>query len=139
ALALIVLVGGIGITAIGPGGVLLTIGLYLLTDLTSTEVGGTAMVTQITTGLLGSLAYRRSGHLMDPATRALAGRLAVAALAGAPLGVLLNTRLPDAVFGMLLAALVMLIGGSVLARERFAPDHRLAAADSGRVQVAFGG
>lgn len=139
ALALIALAGGIGITAIGPGGVLLTIGLFLLTDLSPAEVAGTAIVTHIATGILGSLAYRRSGHLAEAGTRALAGRLGIAALAATPLGVLLNTRLPDAVFGMLLAGLVVIIGLSVLARERFAPEHRLARADDATPQLAFGG
>jgi hypothetical protein len=40
-LATIGLVGGIGITALGPGGVLVTIGLCALTELPSTVVAGT--------------------------------------------------------------------------------------------------
>jgi hypothetical protein len=36
------LVAGIGITAVGPGGVLVTVGLFVLTDLSPAAVAGTA-------------------------------------------------------------------------------------------------
>lgn len=112
------LAGGIGITAIGPGGVLVTIALFLLADLSPAEVAGTAIVTHIGTGIAGSLAYVRSGQLREPETRRLALILCLSALVGTPVGVLLNTRLPGDVFGVLLVALVMAVGGSVLWRER---------------------
>lgn len=123
ALVAIALVGGIGITAIGPGGVLVTIGLFLLTDLSPSEIAGTAIVTHIGTGLLGSLAYARSGQLREPATRSLALILSLTALVGTPLGAILAARMPGAVFGVLLAAMVMGVGLSVLARERRRPGR----------------
>lgn len=122
-LALIALVGGVGITAIGPGGVLVTIGLFLLTDLSPAEVAGTAIVTHIGTGLLGSLAYVRSGQLREPGTRALAVVLAATALVGTPLGALLNSRMSGAMFGVLLAVMVVGVGLTVLVRERRRPGH----------------
>lgn len=123
ALVVIALVGGIGITAIGPGGVLVTIGLFLLTDLSPAEIAGTAIVTHIGTGVLGSLAYLRSGQLREPATRALATILAVTAVVGTPLGALLNSRMSGEFFGVLLAVMVVGVGVSVLVRERRQPGR----------------
>jgi hypothetical protein len=47
------LAGGIRITAIGPGVVLPTIGLFALTNLSPAQVAGTAIVTHVATGALG--------------------------------------------------------------------------------------
>lgn len=127
ALALISLLGGIGITAIGPGGVLVTIGLFVLTDLSPAEIAGSAIVTHIGTGVIGSAAFVRSGQLREPETRRLAIVLCLAACAGTPLGVLLNRRMSSEVFGALLALLVLVVGGLVLAREWRRPRRRAAA------------
>ena len=48
-LALFGLVCGIGITALGPGGVLATIALFAFTDLSPAQVAGTAIVTNLAT------------------------------------------------------------------------------------------
>lgn len=120
-LVVISLIGGIGITAIGPGGVLVTIALFLFTDLTPAEVAGTAIVTHIGTGLAGSAAYLHSGQLREPQTRRLTIVLCLAALIGTPIGVMLNTRMSGDVFGALLAAMVMLVGLWVFVRERRRP------------------
>jgi uncharacterized protein len=55
---------GIGITAVRPGGVLATVGLFTLTPPSPTQVAGTALVTDIATGMLGSAAYLRSAALL---------------------------------------------------------------------------
>lgn len=140
-LAAIALIGGIGITAIGPGGVLVTIGLFLLTDLSPAEIAGTAIVTHIGTGLLGSLAYVRSGQLREPTTRALAVVLAGTALVGTPLGAMLNSRMSGAIFGVLLAVMVVGVGLTVLLRERRRPSHEPAHTHflTARSQGALGG
>lgn len=141
-LVLISLIGGIGITAIGPGGVLVTIALFLLTDLTPAEVAGTAIVTHIGTGIVGSLAYIRSGQLREPPTRRLAVIFGIAAAIGTPLGVWLNTRMSSDIFGVLLAMLVMLVGTSVLIRERRRPRRTTEDAQpspGARVQAMQGG
>ncbi|UYM06871.1 sulfite exporter TauE/SafE family protein [Solicola gregarius] len=116
-LALFGLVGGIGITAVGPGGVLPTIGLFLLTDLSPSGVAGTAIVTHVATGLLGTWAYTRSGQLREPTTRRTALLLGAAALVGTPLGVLLNTVLSGPLFAYLLASAVAVTGALVWVRE----------------------
>ncbi|WP_330278768.1 MULTISPECIES: sulfite exporter TauE/SafE family protein [unclassified Streptomyces] len=120
-LALFGLAGGIGITAVGPGGVLPTIGMFLLTGLSPTGVAGTAIATHMATGVLGTAAYTRSGQLRDAVTRRTATVLAVAALVGTPLGVLLNTLVSGRGFGMLLACAVTVTGVLVWVRERRTP------------------
>ncbi|MFB7413786.1 sulfite exporter TauE/SafE family protein [Streptomyces sp. NPDC056121] len=120
-LALFGLAGGIGITAVGPGGVLPTIGMFLLTGLSPAGVAGTAIATHVATGALGTAAYTRSGQLREAVTRRTATVLAVAALVGTPLGVLLNTLVPVRGFGMLLACAVTVTGVLVWVRERRTP------------------
>ena len=116
-LVLIALIGGIGITAIGPGGVLVTIGLFALTDLSPAEVAGTAIVTHIGTGLVGTLAFIRSGQLRQPQTRRLAMVLSVAALICTPLGAIVNAQISTAQFGVLLAIFVTGVGVTVIVRD----------------------
>jgi uncharacterized membrane protein YfcA len=129
-LVLVSLVGGIGITAIGPGGVLVTIALFLLTDLSPAQIAGTAIMTHIGTGIVGSLAYLRSGQLREPRTRQLTVVLCIAAVVATPIGVLLNTRMSGEIFGVLLAGLVVLVGVSVFVREHRRPSR---SAESGAV------
>ncbi|WP_030624243.1 sulfite exporter TauE/SafE family protein [Streptomyces sclerotialus] len=117
-LALFGLAAGVGITAVGPGGVLATVGLFVLTDLSPAQVAGTALVTHVATGLLGTAAYVRSGELREPGTRRTAWLLAGASVLGTPLGVLANTLVSGRVFGLLLGAFVALVGVLVRYRER---------------------
>lgn len=116
-LALFGLLGGIGITAVGPGGVLPTIGMFLLTGLTPAGVAGTAIATHIATGALGTAAYRRSGQLREARTRRIAVILSATALVGAPLGVLFNTLVGGRGFAILLASAVAVTGVLVWVRE----------------------
>jgi uncharacterized membrane protein YfcA len=129
-LALIGLAGGIGITAVGPGGVLPTIGMLLVTGLPHSSVAGTAIVTHVATGVLGTAVYTRSGQLRDAATRRIAAILAVTAVAGTPLGVLSNTMVNGRGFGALLALAIVVAGGLVWVRE-----HRAVPGDEGRVRL----
>lgn len=115
------LIGGIGITAIGPGGVLPTIGLFALTGLSPAQVAGTAIVTHVATGGLGTAAYLRSGQLRDSHTMRSALVLAGAALLGTPVGIVINQQLSMRWFGVLLAILVAAVAGLVLYRQSGAP------------------
>lgn len=117
-LALFGLAGGVGITAIGPGGVLPTIGMFLLSGLTPAGVAGTAIATHVATGVLGTAAYTRSGQLKDPATRRTALLLAASAVVGTPVGALVNTAISSRTFGLLLAGAVAVTGLLVFLRER---------------------
>lgn len=120
-LAVLGLIGGIGITAIGPGGVLPTVGLFALTDLSAAQVAGTAIVTHVATGALGTAAYARSGQFRDRQTRRLAAILACCALVGTPIGVALNALVSKRMFGVLLGALLAVVAVLVLVRERRDP------------------
>lgn len=122
-LASLGLIGGIGITAIGPGGVLATIALFALTGLNAAEVAGTAIVTHIGTGVLATAVYLRSGQLRERHTRRDGVVLAVAAAGGTPLGVLLNLVVPERLFGLLLAVLIVAVAVLVWLRERREPCH----------------
>ncbi|WP_020673297.1 sulfite exporter TauE/SafE family protein [Amycolatopsis nigrescens] len=117
-LALFGLVGGIGITALGPGGILPTIGLFTLTGLSPAEIAGTAIVTHVATGVLATAAYTRSGQLREPETRRTALILAGTAVLGTPAGVLVNTVVSGRVFGLVLGIFVAVAGALVLYRER---------------------
>ncbi|SPT64252.1 sulfite exporter TauE/SafE family protein [Actinomadura madurae] len=117
ALVLLGLAAGVGITAVGPGGVLVTAGLFALTGLPPAHVAGTAMVTNVATGVLGTAVYTRSGQLREPGTRRTAALLCGGAVAGTPLGVWLNGLVTGRVFGVLLGVLVALSAVLVLCRR----------------------
>ncbi len=104
------LVGGIGITALGPGGVVVTIGLFAFSGLSPAQIAGTAIVTNVGAGLLGAGVYLRSGQLREPGTRRLARTLIACAVLGTPLGVLANAHVSGPLFGALLGACVMAVG-----------------------------
>jgi uncharacterized membrane protein YfcA len=123
-LAVLGLVAGVGITAIGPGGVLATIGLFALTGLSPSQVAGTAIVTHVATGLVATAAYGRSGHLRESETRRTAAVLAGTAVLGTPLGVLVNSVVSGQVFGVLLGFFVAVVAGLVWYRERSAAPQR---------------
>lgn len=122
ALAAFGLFAGVGITAVGPGGILATVGLFLLSGLSPAHVAGTAIVTHLATGTLGSAAYVRSGQLHQAHTRRIALILAITAAVGTPIGVLLNSLLPQKLFGFLLAAFIAAIAALVWLRSSRAPE-----------------
>ena len=117
-LAVIALLGGIGITSIGPGGIFVTIGLYLITPIPHGTVAGTASATFIATGLLGGVVYWRSGELATEESRWLSLLLCGAGLIGALAGVWLNGILSEELFGVFLGAFVTLVGTTVGFRDR---------------------
>ncbi len=137
------LVAGIGITAVGPGGVLVTVGLLLCTGLSTPAVAGTAIVTNIATGSLGTFSYVRSGQLREPHTRRTALVLAGTAVVGTPVGVLINFTIPAGWFGILLALFVTFVAALVWHRQRAArledqqdPRHALPLLIGGGLVVA---
>jgi hypothetical protein len=117
-LAVLGLAAGVGITAIGPGGVLATIGLFLFTDASPATVAGTAIVTHVATGLLGTAAYLRSGELRLPSARRVALTLSAAAVVGTPLGVLANSVVSARQFGVLLGGFCAVMAVIVWRRHR---------------------
>ncbi|MBU3067757.1 sulfite exporter TauE/SafE family protein [Nocardia sp. NEAU-G5] len=126
-MAVLGFVAGVGVTALGPGGVLVTIGLFAFTNLSPAQIAGTAMVTNITTGVLAAAAYTRSGQLRDRSTRRTALILAATAVIGAPLGVVINKGVSSQAFGILLGAFVAAVAALVWYRDRHSPvdtSHR---------------
>ena len=117
-LVVIAFLSGIGITAVGPGGVFITVALFALTDVSSSVVAGTAMTTFVFTGILGTLAYARSGELESGSGRRLAVLVTVPSVVGAIVGAFANTVLPSSVFGTMLTAFTALVGISIVYRER---------------------
>ncbi len=140
ALLAVALAAGVGITAVGPGGVLLTIGLFALTVLPPASVAGTGIVTNVATGLLGAAAYLRSGHLRAHHTRRIAILLSFAAVPGTPLGIWLNGHTSRAGFGLLLGGLTGATGVMVALRLRRAvplADAHPRVGDGGAALLGF--
>lgn len=117
-LVLIAFFSGIGITTIGPGGIFVTIALYSLTPIPSSEVAGTAHATFIATGLVGSAAYLHSGEMSTGESRVMAILLSGTSIIGALIGAYVNTFVPRPIFGALLGGVAMVVGVTVLYRER---------------------
>lgn len=120
-LVVVALLGGVGITAVGPGGVFVTIALYALTSADPATVAGTASATFVATGVLGALAYARSGELAGPWGRRAAAALSVAGIVGALCGVWLNGFVSTEGYGVLLGVVVALSGALVWWRSRVSP------------------
>ena len=116
-LVIIALFAGVGITAIGPGGIFLTIALFALLPIAPPVVAGTASATFVATGLLGWWAYARSGELGDPDARPLAVWLSGSSVLGALLGTLLNPLLPRRTFGVLLGLFSMAVAILIIVRQ----------------------
>ena len=95
-----------------------TIGLFTLTGLSPAQVAGTAIVTHLATGALGTTAYTRSGQLREPDTRRVALILAGTALLAALLGVLAGTVVSRQVFAVVLGGVVAAAAGLVWHRGR---------------------
>jgi uncharacterized protein len=117
-LALFGFAGGVGTTALGPGGVLVTIGLFLLSGLPPAAISGTAIAANVGSAVLGTSAFARSGQLRGRDTRRVALMLIAAAIIGTPLGVLLNAQVSGGAFGILLGLCVGAIGTLLFVRER---------------------
>ena len=117
ALVVIALFAGVGITTIGPGGIFVTIALYVLTPLPSATVAGTAHATFIATGIVASLAYVRSGELHSQDGRRMAAVLSATSIVGALAGAYLNAYVSQELFGLLLGGFAALVGAVLLYRR----------------------
>lgn len=139
-LVLIALISGVGITTIGPGGIFVTIALYSLTPISSGEVAGTAQLTFIATGLLGTAVYIYSGEMNLDGSRVMAVILSGTSIVGAFLGAYLNSFVPRDLFGLLLGGLAMVTGIVLVYRERrgLSPIYELDVTTTSG-QVALGG
>ncbi|MFB6202252.1 MAG: sulfite exporter TauE/SafE family protein, partial [Halorhabdus sp.] len=109
---------GIGCTTLGPGGIFTTVALYSLTAVSSSTVAGTAQLTFVGVGLLGSVAYLRSGELAIGDNARMAGVLSVASILGALSGAAINAHVSRDLFGLLLGGFAAVTGLIIVYRER---------------------
>ena len=112
-LVVLAFLGGVVVATIGPGGILILVGLYLLTSLSSAEVAGTASATFTVGAVLGSAIYARSGEI----DWLVAGVVSVAAAGGTWIGVQANAYLSREGYGLVLAALLAVVGCNIVYRE----------------------
>lgn len=126
-LLLIALLGGACITTIGPGGIFVTIALFVLLPLDPGTVAGTASAMFIATGIVGSLGYLRSGHLNSKAAFKSAMVLSLTSMLGAYAGSEVNKLLDASAFAILLGLFVFFTGLIILYRQynALAPNKRL--------------
>lgn len=140
ALVGVAFLAGVGITAIGPGGVFTTAAVYALTPTPPATVAGTMSATFVATGLLGAAGYVRSGELRGQAGTATAAALGLAGAVGAVVGAVLNEALSSNQFGGLLGAFLAVAGLSILGGERLGdPTGRTLDPTSARGRIAVGG
>lgn len=116
-LVVIGLFAGIGITAIGPGGIFSTVALFLLTPLSPAEVVGTASATFVAAGLIGSAVYVHSDEFELQYTREVTVGMSLASIGGAFVGTRLNLFVSEAIFSWLLAVFVTGIGLLIIGKE----------------------
>lgn len=102
----IAFLAGVGITAIGPGGIFLTIALLAFGHLPPAGVAGTSSAAMVAAGLAGTLVYLRSGELTLEPNRRLAVILSSSGLVGALIGSWLNAFVSPR--GLSVPALVVL-------------------------------
>jgi len=116
-LVVVALFAGVGITAVGPGGVFVTIALFALSPLDSAAVAGTASATFVATGVVGAAAYLRSGEFATGFAREAALAVSASSVVGALAGTRLNLSVSERTFGLALAAFVAVVGALILIRE----------------------
>lgn len=127
--------GGVVVATIGPGGILIVTGLYLLTSLSSAEVAGTSSAIFTVGAVFGSVVYARSGEIDWP----IAGIVSAAAAAGTWIGVRANSHLSRRAYGLLLAALLAAVGCNIVYREYRGLESRVELGRDRHDLVAFAG
>lgn len=103
------------------------IALYTFTTVSSSTVAGTAQLTFIGVGLLGSVAYLRSGELAISDNARMAAVLSVSSILGALLGAQINTYVSRELFGLLLGGFAVFTGILIIFREHSSslPHHEV--------------
>lgn len=114
----IAFLAGIGCTTLGPGGIFTTIALYTFTPVPSSTVAGTAHLTFIGVGLLGSVAYVRSGELVIGDNVKMAVVLSLSSILGALGGAGINVYVSRDLYGVLLGGFAAVTGLIIIYRER---------------------
>lgn len=123
------------VTTIGPGDILIVTGLYLLTSLSSAEVAGTSSAIFTVGAILGSLIYARSGEI----DWIIAGIVSISPAVGTLTGVQVNAYLSRAVYGSILAGLLVVVGCNIIYREYQELEPRVELGRERRDLVVFVG
>lgn len=118
AIALVAFLAGIGITAIGPGGVFITIALSV-SPLPPALIAGTGSATNVVAGLVGSGMYARSGELRTASGKRLTVVLSLFSVVGALSGQRLNGHVSKSEFMVVLGAVLLLTGVLTWYRVRY--------------------
>lgn len=113
----IAFLAGVGITAIGPGGIFLAIALLAIGHLPPAGVAGTSSASMVAAGLVGTLVYLRSGELRLQRNRSLAVILSSSGVLGALIGSWLNAFVSPDGFAVLLGAMAFAAGAVILYQE----------------------
>ncbi len=143
-LVLIAFLAGVGATAIGPGGIFLTIALFSLVALPPAEVAGTSSAVMVAAGVFGSLFYFRSGELRRRSGRDIALVLSLAGMLGGLAGSWLNSFVSAGQFGFLLGTVAVGTGSVIVYQEwrglqpRFRLDGKTRASLIGLGLLGFG-
>jgi uncharacterized membrane protein YfcA len=116
-LTVIAFLAGVGITAIGPGGIFLTIALLALAHLPPAGVAGTSSAALVVAGVVGTLVYLRWGELRLERNRRLAVILSSSGLLGALIGSWLNAFVSPGGFAVLLGVMAVAAGATILYQE----------------------
>jgi len=132
-LSILSFLGGVIVVTIGPGGILVISGLYLLTSISSAEVAGTSSATFPVGAVLGSLVYGRSGEI----DWVIAGVVSAAAAAETGIGVQANAHLSREAYGLVLAALLAVVGCNIIYQEYRDLEPRVELGRGRRDLVAF--
>ncbi|WP_306058669.1 sulfite exporter TauE/SafE family protein [Natronococcus wangiae] len=132
-LVVLAFLGGVIVATIGPGGILIVTGLYLTTSLSSAQVAGTSSAVFTIGAVLGSLVYARSGEI----DWWIAGVVSGAAAGGTWIGVRLNAYLSRELYGLVLAALLAVVGGTIVYREYHDLEPRVELGRGGWDTVGF--
>lgn len=127
--------GGVIVTTIGPGGILIVTGLYLLTSLSSAEVAGTSSATFTFGAVLGWIIYRQSGEI----DQRIAGIVSAAAATGTVIGVQANSYLSRTLYGVILAVLLAIVGCNIIYREYRGLEPYVVLGREGYDLIAFAG
>ena len=115
---LVAFLAGVGITAIGPGGIFITIALSM-TPLPPALIAGTGSATNVVAGTIGSGMYAQSGELRSDSGRRLTVVLSLFSVAGALSGQWLNGHVSKSQFMGVLGGVLLLTGLLTWYRVRY--------------------
>ena len=118
AIVLVAFLAGVGITAIGPGGIFITIALSV-SPLPPALIAGTGSATNVVAGTVGSGMYARSGELRTRSGKRLTVVLSLFSVAGALAGQWLNGHVSKPQFMAVLGGVLLLTGLLTWYRVRY--------------------